>query len=158
MALTSGLRAQYPPIITPYFLAALVGRSLEAIRHWSAHDQLRGACRRRGKHLLVWRDRAWARSLDQPINHGRGVGISLLIDEIDAAFADGPWNERFPPQLSPEALAALVHVGRSTIYRWTALGLLEGTFVLRSTRIRFVRHAVISMLFNGPDWPKGQYP
>ena len=49
---------QFPPILSPTQLAALVGRSRKTIDDWVAKGRLDGCCRRRGKHLLIWRDKA----------------------------------------------------------------------------------------------------
>lgn len=49
-----------PAIISPKQLAALLGVSTKTIYHWIGADRLNGAFRRRGKHCLIWRDRALA--------------------------------------------------------------------------------------------------
>lgn len=48
----------YPPIITPAQLAEITGISRSTVYQWIAQDRLKGALRRRGKHVLIWRDRA----------------------------------------------------------------------------------------------------
>lgn len=48
----------YPPILTPTQLAALAGLSPKTVYEWLARGRLDGAFRRRGKHVLIWRDRA----------------------------------------------------------------------------------------------------
>ncbi len=46
------------PIMTPAQLAAVCGVSVKTIYHWIARGHLDGAFRKRGKHVLIWRDRA----------------------------------------------------------------------------------------------------
>jgi len=53
------LAEKFPPIISPEQLAELAGgRSVKTIYFWIAEGRLDGAFRKRGKHLLIWRDRA----------------------------------------------------------------------------------------------------
>ncbi len=47
-----------PPILSPARLAALLGLSPKTIYEWIAMGRLDGAFRKRGKHVLIWRDRA----------------------------------------------------------------------------------------------------
>jgi hypothetical protein len=47
-----------PPILSPARLAALLDRSPKTIYEWIAKGRLDGAFRKRGKHVLIWRDRA----------------------------------------------------------------------------------------------------
>lgn len=48
-----------PPILSPKELARLCGRkSVKTIYEWIAKGRLDGAFRKRGKHCLIWRDRA----------------------------------------------------------------------------------------------------
>lgn len=48
----------YPPILSPLQLAHLSGLSVKTIYEWIAKGRLDGAFRKRGKHVLIWRDRA----------------------------------------------------------------------------------------------------
>ena len=48
----------FPPILTPAQLAQLVQVSVKTIYEWLAKGRLDGAYRKRGKHILIWRDRA----------------------------------------------------------------------------------------------------
>jgi excisionase family DNA binding protein len=52
------LAAKFPPILSPGQLAELLGLSTKTIYVWIADGRLDGAFRRRGKHCLIWRDRA----------------------------------------------------------------------------------------------------
>lgn len=47
-----------PPILSPVQLAELCGLSRKTIYEWIAKGRLDGAFRKRGKHALIWRDRA----------------------------------------------------------------------------------------------------
>jgi len=49
---------RYPPILSPAKLADLLGQSRKTIYEWLAKGRLDGAFRKRGKHVLIWRDRA----------------------------------------------------------------------------------------------------
>jgi len=57
-AFADGPGAQFPPILNTSQLAALLGISSKTIYEWIAKGRLDGAFRKRGKHLLIWRDRA----------------------------------------------------------------------------------------------------
>jgi excisionase family DNA binding protein len=46
------------PILSPPQLAALLGMSPKTVYEWIAKGRLDGAFRKRGKHVLIWRDRA----------------------------------------------------------------------------------------------------
>jgi excisionase family DNA binding protein len=48
----------YPPILSPAQLAQLLRLSIKTIYEWIAKGRLNGAFRKRGKHNLIWRDRA----------------------------------------------------------------------------------------------------
>lgn len=49
---------RFPPILSPRQLAGLLGLSVKTIYEWMAKGRLDGVYRRRGKHALIWRDRA----------------------------------------------------------------------------------------------------
>ena len=49
---------RFPVILSPAQLADLFGLSRKTIYEWIAHGRLDGAFRKRGKHVLFWRDRA----------------------------------------------------------------------------------------------------
>ena len=46
------------PIVSPAQLADIVGVSVKTVYFWIAEGRLDGAYRKRGRHLLIWRDRA----------------------------------------------------------------------------------------------------
>jgi excisionase family DNA binding protein len=48
----------YPVILSPAQLADLLGRSIKTVYEWLSKGRLDGAYRKRGKHVLIWRDRA----------------------------------------------------------------------------------------------------
>jgi len=56
-AFAEGQGAQFPPILTVEQLADLLQISTKTLYEWIAKDRLAGAFRKRGKHILVWRDR-----------------------------------------------------------------------------------------------------
>ncbi|MBL9081824.1 MAG: helix-turn-helix domain-containing protein [Planctomycetales bacterium] len=47
-----------PVIISPIQLAGVLGLSKKTVYEWIAKGRLDGAFRKRGKHNLIWRDRA----------------------------------------------------------------------------------------------------
>jgi excisionase family DNA binding protein len=49
---------RYPVILSPARLADLLGLSAKTVYEWIARGRLDGAFRKRGKHVLIWRDRA----------------------------------------------------------------------------------------------------
>lgn len=49
---------KYPAILSPELFAKLINRSRKTIYFWIARGRLDGAFRRRGKHCLIFRDRA----------------------------------------------------------------------------------------------------
>jgi excisionase family DNA binding protein len=49
---------RYPVILSPARLADLLALSVKTIYEWIAKGRLDGAFRKRGKHVLIWRDRA----------------------------------------------------------------------------------------------------
>jgi len=55
---TGELAEQFPPILTPAQLAALLQLSPKTIYEWIAKGRLDGAFRKRGKHVLIWRNSA----------------------------------------------------------------------------------------------------
>jgi excisionase family DNA binding protein len=57
-ALADGDRARVGPILTPAQLADLVQVSVKTVYEWLTKGRLDGCFRKRGKHVLIWRDRA----------------------------------------------------------------------------------------------------
>ena len=55
---SEGSGASFPPILTVEQLACLLQISTKTLYEWIAKGRLDGAFRKRGKHILVWRDRA----------------------------------------------------------------------------------------------------
>lgn len=49
---------EYPVILSPVRFAELLGQSPKTIYDWIARGRLDGAFRKRGKHILIWRNRA----------------------------------------------------------------------------------------------------
>lgn len=52
------LAERFPPILSPKQLAELIGKSPKTVYEWPAKGRLDGAFRKRGTHVLLWRDRA----------------------------------------------------------------------------------------------------
>lgn len=48
----------FPEILSPQQFAGLLGISLKTVYEWISRGRLDGAFRKRGKHILIWRDRA----------------------------------------------------------------------------------------------------
>ena len=57
-AFADGSGAQFPPILNVVQFAALLQKSEKTVYEWIAKKRLDGAFRKRGKHILIWRDRA----------------------------------------------------------------------------------------------------
>jgi excisionase family DNA binding protein len=57
-AFSDGAAAEIPVILSPQQLADLLGLSVRTVYEWIAKGRLDGAFRKRGKHILVWRDKA----------------------------------------------------------------------------------------------------
>ena len=47
----------FRPILSPAQLATMLGLSVKTIYEWNTQGRLKGAYRRHGKHILIWRDR-----------------------------------------------------------------------------------------------------
>jgi excisionase family DNA binding protein len=47
-----------PPVLSPNQLAQLLGLKVKTIYEWISKGRLDGTFRKRGKHVLIWRDRA----------------------------------------------------------------------------------------------------
>jgi excisionase family DNA binding protein len=57
-AFAEGLAGQTPVVLSPCQLGKLLGIKTKTIYEWIARGRLDGAFRKRGKHVLIWRDRA----------------------------------------------------------------------------------------------------
>jgi hypothetical protein len=55
-----------PPVLSPKLLAGLLGQGVKTVYDWIAKGRLDGAFRKRGKHNLIWRDRALALIFNGP--------------------------------------------------------------------------------------------
>jgi hypothetical protein len=60
------LAKQYPAVLSANKLADLFGLKLKTIYLWIALGRLDGCFRKRGKHYLIWRDRALSKIFDGP--------------------------------------------------------------------------------------------
>jgi excisionase family DNA binding protein len=61
-----GPESSFPPILSPMQLAALIGISVKTVYEWIARGRLDGAFRKRGKHNLIYRDKALRLLFDGP--------------------------------------------------------------------------------------------
>jgi excisionase family DNA binding protein len=75
----------------------------------------------------------------------------LTREEIGRAF-QGADGERFPPILSPAALAGLLGLSAKTVYEWLARGRLDGAYRKRGKHVLLWRDRAINILFNGKEW------
>jgi len=50
------IRRDFPPVIQPVQLAKLLGISVKTVYFWAGAGRLDGSFRKRGKHILFWRD------------------------------------------------------------------------------------------------------
>lgn len=51
-----GAATGYPPVLSPQQAAQLLGLSRKTVYAWHAQGRLSGCARRRGKHLLIYRN------------------------------------------------------------------------------------------------------
>jgi excisionase family DNA binding protein len=56
-AFAGGDAQMIPEVLSPAELARLIGKSVKTVYAWIAMGRLDGAFRKRGKHVLLWRDR-----------------------------------------------------------------------------------------------------
>jgi hypothetical protein len=159
-------RAAAPaPILTPAQFAALAGLPLKTVYAYLENGQMHGCHRRRGKHQLIWRDRAIQALFNgtdfsscAPTVRCGGTGIGLSPKEIQNAFSSDSLRNQFPAILNPEQLGALVGIKRSSIYFWIAKGhfesqgALKGAVAKRGKRQFVWRDRAVLLLFNGYDW------
>ena len=57
---------RWPPVLSPAKVAEMLGVSRSTIYYWCQLGRLDGAFRKRGKHLLLWRDRVIERIFNSP--------------------------------------------------------------------------------------------
>ena len=57
-AFADGPGAQFPPILSVDQFATLLQLNAKTVYEWIAKGRLDGVFRKRGKHHLIWRDRA----------------------------------------------------------------------------------------------------
>lgn len=60
---------RFPPILSPQQVAAMVGLKVKTIYDWVTKKRLDGTFRKRGKHILFWRDRV----IDKLFNGGSWI-------------------------------------------------------------------------------------
>ena len=72
-------------------------------------------------------------------------------NELRRPFAD-ELGERFGPFLTPQQLADLLCISRSTIYFWLEQGWFKGAARKRGKHVRIFRDKALDIFFNGPDW------
>jgi excisionase family DNA binding protein len=72
----------------------------------------------------------------------------ITSDEIQIAFNEEAIRLAYPPILSPEQLAQLLGVSRSTIYLWIAQGRFRGAVTRIGKHTRIWRNRAIERLFN----------
>lgn len=75
----------------------------------------------------------------------------LTASEIAGAFTEGS-PSACPPIISPQRLADIIGVSRSTVYHWIQEGRLDGSFRRRGKHVLIWRDKALAILFNGPDW------
>jgi hypothetical protein len=67
--------------------------------------------------------------------------------ELQQAFGDSAWREKFPPILNIAQAAELAGVPKATLYDWSSRGLLSGCARRKGKRLRFLRDRFIKFLF-----------
>ena len=81
----------------------------------------------------------------------QGPRLKLTPEEIRAAFPPEA-SAAFPPILDVPRAAALCCVSRKTLYRWIALGRLDGAFRKRGGRHLIWRDRLVALIFDNPTW------
>jgi excisionase family DNA binding protein len=75
-------------------------------------------------------------------------GLNLPPQELEDAFAAGPWAEKFPPVLTTDQVAELLQVPIGTLYDWSSRGLLKGCCRRVGRPLRFYRDRLLRRIFN----------
>jgi hypothetical protein len=65
-AFSGELAKTFPVVLSPAQFAALLNLSVKTVYTWISLGRLDGCFRKRGKHCLIWRDRALAKIFDGP--------------------------------------------------------------------------------------------
>ena len=76
------------------------------------------------------------------------VNLRLTDIEINRAFADSKWAEKYPPILNVDQAAQLMGVPKGTIYDWSSRGLLIGCARKVGRYLRIYRDRYIKHIFN----------
>lgn len=63
---SGNIGTSYPEVISPKQLAEIIGVSVKTVYSWIAAGRLKGACRKRGKHVLINRSIAIERIFSGP--------------------------------------------------------------------------------------------
>ncbi len=142
----------FPPILSVVQAAQMLDRTVGALNHWPAAEKFIGTSRLRGRHRFFWRDRLNATMQGERFRLGPDGSIRITDEEIQSAFKDPEIDRAFPPFASIQTVARELKVGRSTLFRWKALGNLDGTYTDRRDGLRFLRTHFILNLFNGKIW------
>ena len=60
--------------------------------------------------------------------------------------------DKWPPVLTVDQAAELLHVSKSTLYEWHSRGRLKGCCRRRGKHLRFLRNRLIQTFFFEEDW------
>lgn len=71
---------------------------------------------------------------------------SLTDAELNEAFADPLWAEKFPPILTVDQAAEMLQVHKSTLYQWSSAGRLQGCACRAGKHLRILRNRLIQQL------------
>lgn len=79
------------------------------------------------------------------------VQSRVTSDEVNALF-DNWAADKWPPVLTVDQAAELLHVSKSTLYEWHSRGRLRGCCRRRGKNLRFLRNRLIQTFFSEEDW------
>ena len=74
--------------------------------------------------------------------------MNLKQREVIQAFANAPCSERFPPLLTIDQAAELLHVPVATIYAWRSQGGMHRSCRKVGKHLRFFRGRLVLTVFN----------
>ena len=74
--------------------------------------------------------------------------LRISKEEITASFAAGNWGDRFPPILTVDQAAELLHVPKATLYAWRSQGRLKGCSQKLGKHLRFFRDRLVQSTLN----------